>query len=99
MALKDDIDDAKEAVVERVGNALDCASEIEFFESQPQFHIPKGKGIFDMLQEKLISRKLLVFVTSTVLMWYGLDSDTWGMIAMCYIGGQSAIDFAQVWRG
>lgn len=56
------------------------------------------KGILDCIQEKMVSRKLLVFITSTVLMWYGLDSETWGMIAMTYIGGQSAIDFAKTWR-
>ena len=59
----------------------------------------KDKGILDSFQEKMVSRKLLVFITSTVLMWYGLDADTWAMIAICYIGGQSAIDIAKVWRG
>jgi hypothetical protein len=60
----------------------------------------KDKGFFDAIQERLISRKLLVFLTSTALLWLaGLDSDTWGMVAMMYIGGQSAIDFARVWRG
>jgi hypothetical protein len=28
-----------------------------------------------------------------------LDADIWGMIAMMYIGGQSAIDFAKIWKG
>ena len=56
------------------------------------------KGLLDSIQEKMVSRKLLVFITSTVLMWYGLDSETWGMIAMTYICGQSAIDFAKMWR-
>ena len=60
---------------------------------------PYRPGALDRIQEKIISRKLLVFVTATVLMWYGLDPTTWGMIAMCYIGGQSAIDFAKVWKG
>jgi hypothetical protein len=60
----------------------------------------KDKGVLDAVQERLISRKLLVFLTSTALLWFaGLDSDTWGMVAMMYIGGQSAIDFAKVWRG
>ena len=60
----------------------------------------KDKGVFDAIQERLISRKLLVFLVSTgLLYWAGLDSDTWGMVAMMYIGGQSAIDFARVWRG
>ena len=58
------------------------------------------KGMLDAVQEKVVSRKLLVFITATVLMaWTALDPETWGMIAMCYIGGQSAIDFAKVWKG
>ena len=60
----------------------------------------KDKGVLDAVQERLISRKLLVFLVSTALLYSaGLDSDTWGMVAMMYIGGQSAIDFAKVWRG
>jgi hypothetical protein len=57
------------------------------------------KGALDAFQEKLVSRKLLVFLTATgLLIGAGLDPDTWGMIAMFYIGGQSAIDAVQVWR-
>jgi hypothetical protein len=60
----------------------------------------KSKGVLDAIQERVVSRKLLVFGASTALfMWFGLDADTWGMIAMCYIGGQSAIDFAKTWKG
>ncbi len=60
----------------------------------------KTKGVLDSLQEKIISRKLLVFGTATALLVYaGLDADIWGMIAMMYIGGQSAIDFAKIWKG
>lgn len=60
----------------------------------------KDKGVFDAIQEKVISRKLLVFTVATgLLYWAGLDAETWGMIAMTYIGGQTAIDFAKVWRG
>jgi hypothetical protein len=59
----------------------------------------KQKGILDALQEKMISRKLLVFICSTALLWNTqLDPETWGMIAMCYIGGQTAVDFAKMWR-
>ena len=59
----------------------------------------KTKGALDAFQEKLVSRKLLVFLTATgLLIGAGLDPDTWGMIAMFYIGGQSAIDAVQVWR-
>jgi len=60
----------------------------------------KSKGMLDALQEKIVSRKLLVFLVATGLFYFaGLDPDTWGMIAMCYIGGQAAIDFAKVWKG
>ena len=60
----------------------------------------KSKGMLDSLQEKIVSRKLLVFGTATALLIYaGLDADIWGMIAMMYIGGQSAIDFAKIWKG
>ena len=59
----------------------------------------KEKGILDSVQEKIASRKLLVFLTATALMlWAGLDPDIWGMIAVCYIGCQSVIDFAKSWK-
>ena len=59
-----------------------------------------GKGsILDKVLGKVVSRKLLVFATATVLLAeYGLDPDTWGMIAIVYIGGQSVIDAAKTWR-
>jgi hypothetical protein len=58
------------------------------------------KGVVDAIQEKVISRKLLVFGVATALLYLevGLDAETWGMIAMTYIGGQTAIDFARTWR-
>jgi hypothetical protein len=57
------------------------------------------QGLLDVIQEKLVSRKLLVFLTATgLLASAGLDSDTWGMIAVVYVGGQAAIDAVKVWR-
>jgi hypothetical protein len=57
------------------------------------------KGVMDALQEKMISRKLLVFSTATALMyWSDLDPETWGMIAMMYITGQSVIDAVKAWK-
>jgi len=59
----------------------------------------KAKGALDAVQEKIVSRKLLVFLTATGLLVYsGLDAETWGLIAMMYIGGQSVIDAAKAWR-
>ena len=62
--------------------------------------LAKSEGsILDKVLGKVVSRKLLVFATATVLLaQYGLDPDTWGMIAIVYIGGQSVIDAAKTWR-
>ena len=57
-------------------------------------------GALDVVLSKVISRKLLVFGVATGLFaWFGLDPDTWAMIAAMYIGGQSVIDVAKVWKG
>ncbi len=67
-------------------------------ESETQLVQPK-QGKIDLLLEKLISRKLLVFTTATCLMaWDGLDSETWGMVAICYIGGQAVVDAMKAYR-
>ena len=59
----------------------------------------KKNSLLDKMLGKVISRKLLVFVTATVLLaQYGLDPDTWGMIAIVYIGGQSVVDTMKMWR-
>ena len=87
-----DIKDAKEEIAEKAKDL--AAMEKEWYIKN------KSKGILDAVQEKVVSRKLLVFLTATsLLIWAGLDAETWGMIAMCYIGGQAAIDFAKVWKG
>ena len=59
----------------------------------------KNKGVLDAIQEKAVSRKLLVFIVATALMWYGLDPETWSTIAIIYIGSQSAVDIAKVLKG
>ena len=57
-------------------------------------------GMLDQMQNKIVSRKLLVFLCATgLLIWSSLDPDTWAMIAAMYIGGQSVIDIAKVWKG
>ena len=56
-------------------------------------------GIVDKIMGRLISRKFFVFLTATGLLAYNfLDADTWGMIAMIYIGGQTVIDAAISWK-
>jgi len=86
---------------EQIKKALASLPSAELNQLKKDFYVnDKEKGVLDTVQEKLVSRKLLVFIVSTCLLMYaGLDADIWGMIAMCYIGGQTAIDFAKVWRG
>ena len=56
-------------------------------------------GLLDRIVGRIISRKFFVFLTATGLMiWSTLDPDTWGMIAMIYIGGQTIIDAAISWK-
>jgi hypothetical protein len=57
------------------------------------------KGWLDKVTEKIISRKFTVFLTATALMlWADLTSDTWGMIAIVYVGSQGVIDAAMMWK-
>jgi hypothetical protein len=87
------IDEIKDAVKNLPEDKVEKLKKDLYLES-------KSKGILDAVQERVVSRKLLVFGAATGLfIWSGLDADTWGMIAMCYIGGQSAIDFAKTWKG
>ena len=96
----------KDEVLDKLADS-DCKDKIKSTLAEHRDDIAKGlylnrkdKGMLDAVQEKVISRKLLVFGVATALFWYaGLDPETWGMIAMTYIGGQTAIDFAKVWRG
>ena len=96
----------KEELAEKLAG-IDCKDKINEVlkenreEIQESLYLNrKDKGVLDAVQEKVVSRKLLVFGVATGLLWWvGLDSETWGMIAMTYIGGQTAIDFAKVWRG
>ena len=46
----------------------------------------------------IIQNELYVLTATALMLWAGLDADIWGMIAMCYIGGQSTIDFAKAWK-
>jgi hypothetical protein len=96
----------KEELAERLAG-IDCKEKINEVVRENRDEIQealylnrKDKGVLDAVQEKVISRKLLVFGVATgLLYWAGLDAETWGMSAMTYIGGQTAIDFAKVWRG
>jgi hypothetical protein len=92
---KDVVEDVGTALIDQVKEKTVAISK-EINRTQADDKV----GFLDIVMGKILSRKLLVFITATsLLVWAGLDSDIWGMIAMCYIGGQSAIDFAKVWKG
>jgi hypothetical protein len=56
-------------------------------------------GLVDKIIGRLISRKFFVFLTATALLMSNfLNADTWGMIAIIYIGGQTVIDAAISWK-
>ena len=56
-------------------------------------------GWVDKFLGKLVSRKLLVFTTATTLLALSeLDAETWGLIAVIYVGGQSVIDAVKTYK-
>ncbi len=92
----------KEKILETLNENIVEASQEKLasqdFHKALHLNNPK-KGVLDAIQERLISRKLLVFICATALLASAqLDPETWGMIAMIYIGGQTAVDFAKMWR-
>jgi hypothetical protein len=54
------------------------------------------KNGLDKFLEKIVSRKLLVWITATVLM-YGskITSEDWVLICMIYLGSQGALDIVE----
>ena len=56
-------------------------------------------GWVDKFMGKFVSRKLLVFSTATTLLALSeLDAETWGLIAIIYVGGQSVIDAVKTYK-
>ena len=58
-------------------------------------------SIIDKVLNKLISRKLLVFITGTGLMLadVGLSGETWGMLAVAYVSAQGIVDTMKAYTG
>jgi len=78
----------------------EAASEAQDCTGSEAVDLVNKVGVLDIILSKAISRKLFVFLVATgLLVWADLDPDTWGLIAMIYVGGQSVIDMVKVWRG
>ena len=57
------------------------------------------KQVADRLLEKLMSRKLMVWLTATGLLAYSdLTSSDWVAISLVYIGSEGLADIASRWR-
>jgi hypothetical protein len=60
--------------------------------------LDKG-GMIDTFRKKLVSRKLMVWLTATGLMYFSnLQSSDWVAISLAYIGIQGIADIATTWR-
>ncbi len=60
--------------------------------------LDKG-GALDTIRKKLVSRKLMVWLTATGLMYFSnLQSSDWVAISLAYIGIQGIADIATTWR-
>ena len=56
-------------------------------------------GVIDLLTEKIMSRKLLVWVTATaMLMSSNITPDEWTAITLGYVGVEGFGDLAAKWR-
>jgi hypothetical protein len=74
---------------EKIGEKL-----VEFAEEK------KKSNLIDAILSRIVSRKLFVFLTATVLMIKAdLSSDVWGMIAIVYISTQAVIDAVKTYKG
>lgn len=58
------------------------------------------RGVLDIVTEKAVSRKLLVWVVSTVMLGLGkITPDEWTAISLGYVGIEGIADIAIKWRG
>ncbi len=59
-----------------------------------------SRGVLDIVTEKAISRKLLVWLVSTVMLGLGkLTPDEWTAISLGYVGIEGIADIAIKWKG
>ena len=60
----------------------------------------EGVGVIDVLSEKILSRKLMVWIVATAFLGFGkITPDEWMGISLGYIGVQGVADLAAKWKG
>ena len=58
------------------------------------------RGFLDILAEKAVSRKLLVWIISSIFLCFGkITSDEWAAISIGYVGMEGFADLAVKWKG
>ena len=61
--------------------------------------VAKVKAFADKYLERFMSRKLLVWISTTALLLTEyVNSDQWVAIALAYIGSQGIADIAVAWK-
>lgn len=57
------------------------------------------RGILDIVAEKAISRKLLVWIASTIFLCLGnITAEEWTAISLGYVGIEGFADLAAKWK-
>lgn len=57
------------------------------------------KGVLDVLTEKAVSRKLLVWIAATAFLGFEkLTPDEWVAVSLAYIGIEGIADIAAKWK-
>lgn len=80
----------------KVGIVDDIAKEVESEMKEKE----NDRGILDILAQKAISRKLLVWITATILLCTSkITAEEWTAITMGYVGVEGFTDLAIKWRG
>ena len=83
----------KEEVKEELGD-LDKRMEIERKKLDGS-----RLGLVDLVTEKVVSRKLLVWVIATALLWTAkITPDEWTAITLGYVGIEGMTDLAVKWK-
>jgi hypothetical protein len=74
--------------------------EVEKELEQEQKKPPEERrGILDIVSTKLVSRKLLVWITSTTLLCFAkITPEEWTAVTLGYVGAEGFADLAVKWR-
>ena len=80
----------KEQIKEKAGDIIDGIKE--------KFECDEHEDCDGIHLDDRIAEKVKEIIKNNEGKGSILDRDTWGMIAIVYIGGQSVIDAAKTWR-